>query len=263
MKEDIITSRSNTYVKKVFSLLNKKGREKEGLFWAEGTKSVESALNSNKFKIFNVIVSSDADGEAALLSKSAEEKGIQVKEFNGDCFNKISALRHPEGIGVVAKTNLNSELPDKIEKPVVILWQLNNPGNQGTIIRSAAAFGCSAVILVEPCVDEYHPMCIRATSGVFFSIDVLKCTTEDLLSWLKKRNEKIVILTPDGKKEIKAEEFSLGKILIIGNEPHGITESLKKNFETAAIPMNPEVESLNTSCAASIAMYELWGRKNQ
>jgi len=263
MKEDIITSRSNTYVKKVFSLLNKKGRENTGLFWAEGTKSVESALKSNKFEICCVIVSSDADGEAALLSKLAEEKGIQVKEFSSDCFNKISALRHPEGIGVVAKTNLNSELPDKIDEPVVILWQLNNPGNQGTIIRSAAAFGCNAVILVEPCVDEYHPMCIRATSGVFFSIDVLKCTTEVLLTWLKKSNEKIVILTPDGKKEIKAEEFSPGKILIIGNEPHGITEDLKETFDTAAISMNPEVESLNTSCAASIAMYELWGRKKQ
>ena len=263
MKEDIITSRSNTYVKKVFSLLNKKGRENAGLFWAEGTKLVESALNSNKFDICNVIVSSDADGETAVLSKFAEEKGIQIKKFSGECFNKISALRHPEGIGVVAKTIFNSELPDKIEKPVVILWQLNNPGNQGTIIRSAAAFGCSAVILVEPCVDEYHPMCIRATSGVFFSIDILKCTTENLFVWLKKNNEKIIILTPDGKKEIKAEEFSSGKILIIGNEPHGITEDLKKIFETAVITMNPEVESLNTSCAASIAMYELWGRKNR
>jgi len=83
-----------------------------------------------------------------------------------------------------------------------------------------------------------------------------------LLPWLKNSNEKIITLTPDGKKEIKTEEFSRGKILIIGNEPHGITEDLKKTFETAEIPINPEVESLNTSCAASIAMYELWGRKN-
>ncbi len=263
MTEDIITSRSNTYVKKISSLLNKKGREDTGLFWAEGTKAVESALNSNKFEICDVIVNSDAKGEVAELSKSAEKKGFQIKKFSSDCFNKISALRNPEGIGVVAKTILNSELPDKIEKPVVILWQLNNPGNQGTIIRSAAAFGCSAVILVEPCVDEYHPMCIRATSGVFFLIDVLKCRTEDLLPWLKNSNEKIITLTPDGKKEIKTEEFSRGKILIIGNEPHGITEDLKKTFETAEIPINPEVESLNTSCAASIAMYELWGRGKQ
>jgi len=261
MKESIITSRSNSYVKKVFSLLNKKGREEKGLFWAEGTKAVESALNSNKFEICDIIVSDEAGDEAVKLSKTADRKGFNIKIFNGDCFRKISALRHPEGIGVVAKINIKTELPDNTEKPLVILWQLNNPGNQGTIIRSAAAFGCGAVIIVEPCVDEYHPMCIRATSGAFFTIDILKITEEELEPWLEKNKDKIIILTPDGKEEIKSKNLTLNKILIIGNEPHGITEELKKTFKTAAISMNPEVESLNTSCAASIAMYELWGKK--
>jgi len=196
------------------------------------------------------------------IKKSAEKKGIQIKKINCDCFNKISALRHPEGIGVIAKINLKTELPEKIEKPLVVLWQLNNPGNQGTIIRSAAAFGCAAVIVVEPCVDEYHPMCIRATSGAFFTIDILKSTVENLMPWVEKNKDKIIILTPDGKKEIKSKVLNLNKILIVGNEPHGITKKLKKTFETAAISMNPEVESLNTSCAASIAMYELWGRSS-
>ncbi len=261
MKESIITSRSNSYVKKVFSLLNKKGREEKGLFWAEGTKAVESALNSNKFEICDIIVSDEAGDEAVKLSKTADRKGFNIKIFNGDCFRKISALRHPEGIGVVAKINIKTELPDNTEKPLVILWQLNNPGNQGTIIRSAAAFGCGAVIIVEPCVDEYHPMCIRATSGAFFTIDILKITEEELEPWLEKNKDKIIILTPDGKEEIKSKNLTLNKILIIGNESHGITEELKKTFKTAAISMNPEVESLNTSCAASIAMYELWGKK--
>jgi len=261
MKESIITSRSNSYVKKVFSLLNKKGREEKGLFWAEGTKAVESALNSNKFEICDIIVSDEAGDEAVKLSKTADRKGFNIKIFNGDCFRKISALRHPEGIGVVAKINIKTELPDNTEKPLVILWQLNNPGNQGTIIRSAAAFGCGAVIIVEPCVDEYHPMCIRATSGAFFTIDILKITEEELEPWLEKNKDKIIILTPDGKEEIKSKNLTLNKIIIIGNESHGITEELKNTFKTAAISMNPEVESLNTSCAASIAMYELWGKK--
>jgi len=261
MKESIITSRSNSYVKKIFSLLNKKGRDETGLFWAEGTKAVESALNSNKFEICDIIVSDEAGAEAVKLSKTAAGKGINIKIFNGDCFKKVSALRHPEGIGVVAKTKIKTKLPDKTEKPLVVLWQLNNPGNQGTIIRSAAAFGCETVIIAEPCVDEYHPMCIRATSGAFFTIDVLKSTIEKLIPWLEKEKDKIIILTPDGKEKINSENFASQKILIIGNEPHGITEELKKTFKTTAIPMNPEVESLNTSCAASIAMYELWGKK--
>jgi len=263
MKESIITSRSNSYVKKIFSLLNKKGREKTGLFWAEGTKAVESALNSNKFEICDVIISDEAGDEAVKLLKLADRKGFNIKFFNGDCFRKVSALRHPEGIGVVAKINIKTELPDNTEKPLAILWQLNNPGNQGTIIRSAAAFGCETVVIVEPCVDEYHPMCIRATSGSFFTIDILKSTEEKLEPWIEKNKDKIIILTPDGKEKINTENFASQKILIIGNEPHGITEKLKKGFKSAAISMNPEVESLNTSCAASIAMYELWGRKNR
>ena len=263
MKNEIITSRSNIYVKKIFSLLNKKGRENSGLFWAEGTKSVDAALNSNKFEVCDIIVKNDVDGDAAKLSKLAEAKGYNVTIFNSDCFNKISALRHPEGIGVVAKINLNAELPEKIEKPITILWQLGNPGNQGAIIRSAAAFGCDTVILVDPCVDEYHPMCIRATSGAFFAIDVLKCNVENIIPWLENQKENVIILTPDGKNKINTVKFPAGKILIIGNEPHGISEKLKNLFDTAAIKMNPNVESLNTSCAASIAMYELWGSKNR
>ena len=262
MKENIITSRSNSYVKKVFSLLNKKGREETGLFWAEGTKAVESALNSKKFEICDVIISDEAGDEAKKLLKIAGVKEINIKIFNGDCFKKVSALRHPEGIGVVAKINIKTKLPDETDKPLAVLWQLNNPGNQGTIIRSAAAFGCETIIIVEPCVDEYHPMCIRATSGAFFTIDVLKSSAEKLLPWIEKEKDRIIILTPDGKNKINSENLTSQKILIIGNEPHGIAKELKKSFKTAAISMNPEVESLNTSCAASIAMYELWGRSS-
>ena len=260
MNEIIITSRSNSYVKKIFSLLNKKGRDEYGLFWAEGTKAVESALNSNKFDICDIIVSDEAGNEVTKLLKIANEKGIQIIKFNADCFKKISALRHPEGIGAVVKINTNNELPDITDKPIVILWQLNNPGNQGTIIRSAAAFNCETVIVVEPCVNEYHPMCIRATSGAFFMIDVLRATEEKIIPWIKKNSDKIVTLTPDGEKNIYSKDFNSGEILIIGNEPHGINENLKNLFNTAAISMNPKIESLNTSCAASIAMYELWGR---
>jgi len=260
MKEDIITSRSNTDVKKVFSLLNKKGREKNGLFWAEGTKAVDAAINSKKYDICEIIVSDSAGAEAVTISKLAENKGFRVIRFSETCFKKVSALRHPEGIGVVGKTIVNTGLPDKIEKPLVILWQLQNPGNQGTIIRSAAAFDCGTVILVEPCVDEYHPMSIRATSGTFFMIDICKTPLEDLLPWLEKNSGTTAVLSPDGKEEICSEDFLSSKILIIGNEPHGISEELKKFFKTAVISMNSKVESLNTSCAASIAMYELWGR---
>jgi len=260
MNKNIITSRSNSYVKKVFSLLNKKGRDEYGLFWAEGTKTVESALNSKKFEICDVIISDEATNEATKFLKIADEKGIHIKKFNADCFKKISALRNPEGIGAVVKINANNILPDNTDKPIVILWQLNNPGNQGTIIRTAAAFDCGTIIIVEPCVDVYHPMCIRATSGAFFAIDILKSTVEELIPWIEKNNDKIVILTPDGENDLKSNDFSSTKILIIGNEPHGINENLKKSFRTAGISMNPKVESLNTSCAASIAMYELWGK---
>jgi len=260
MKQKIITSRLNPYVKKISSLLNKKGRDDLGLFWAEGTKSLESALNSNKFEICDVIVSENAGSEAVKLLEIAEKEKINIKVLDESCFKKISALRNPEGIGVVAKKNTENKLPKEINKPLVVLWQLNNPGNQGAIIRSAAAFGCEAVIIIEPCVDRYHPMCIRATSGVFFTIDIFKKTVEEIIPWIEKNKDKIIVLTPDGEEKINSKKLASGKILIIGNEPHGVVEELKSSFKTASISMKPEVESLNTSCAASIAMYELWGK---
>ncbi len=259
MKKQIITSRSNAFIKKIFSLLNRKGRENSGLFWAEGNKAVESAIRSKKYEISDVVLSAEAGKSAAELSRLAEEKGIKIQIISADCFEKISALRHPEGIGVVAKIRSSAALPETTEKPAVILWQMQNPGNQGAVIRSAAAFGCDVVILVEPCVDENHPLCVRATSGAFFFTDFVRTTSEKLMPWLEKYKKEVVAISPDAEEKISAAYSK--KILIIGNEPHGIEEKIKKEFKTVAIPMKPKVESLNTSCAASIAMYEMWGSR--
>ena len=260
----IITSRTNNFVKKVFSLQNRKEREKLKIFWAEGIKAVDSALASDNFNICEIAIRAEA-GSSRIneLEKLAISKNIEVKKLDASCFDKISVLRHPEGIGAVIemKNSKNARLPKTPEKPTVILWQLHNPGNQGAIIRSAAAFGVENIILIEPCVDEYHPMCVRATSGTFFNQKIIRRTEEDIEPWLENNAESVAALSPDGKEKIGSSKNLMRKILIIGNEPHGVEEEIKEKFATAVIPMELGVESLNTSCAAAIAMYEMFGSR--
>ena len=250
----MITSKTNSNIKKIASLRERKFRNELGLFWAEGKNCVEAALNSN-WEILEIAISESALSDFTNIIETAQNNNLKIIEYSRECFLKISALKHPEGIGAVVRKKESLELPDNNVSKKVVLYQLQSPGNMGSIIRSAVAFGFKDIIAVEPSVDYFHPMAVRATSGIIFSANLYYCTADKINSWLNSRKEFVAAITGDGSTVLNSES---GKnILIMGNEPHGLPDDIRNNYNSFSIKMENNVESLNVNAAAAIALYEL------
>jgi TrmH family RNA methyltransferase len=257
MKEDIITSRTNPRLKQTAALHQRKHRDATGLIWVEGTKCVKALLGSS-YGIQELYVSTDAHATVHDLADTAREKGHAVTRVAPQCFKKCSVLRHPEGIGAVAARRPPETLQDTIGTPAVVLWQLNEPGNLGSIIRTAVGLGCCTILIAEPSVDVFHPMCIRGSAGALFNACLHTAPAEEMLAWLKERSHMVAGLSGDGRQVLGHEGQPGIEILVVGNEPHGLPETIRQQFNTISLPMAPAVESLNVTAAAAIAIYTLW-----
>lgn len=264
-----ISSRQNPYVMRIASLSDNKGRAREGLFKFSG------------FKLFSEAVACGLVIERVILREDVEEKlGGEVRRimpnadicvFSESAFDKVSDEKSPEGIITVAKhidkiakiatiNNIANLLPS--ETTVIALESLRDPGNLGTIIRSAAAFGVDTLVLSSDCADVYNPRTIRGAMGALFSRRIL--ITDDLPAFIEK-------LSNSGRRTIAAtlspDAVLLGDVglsrsdcIVIGNEGHGLSDQTVKACTNAVIiPMRSGVgvESLNAATAASIFMWEL------
>ncbi len=256
----MITSKTNSNIKRIASLRERKFRTELGIFWVEGKNCVEAALNSS-WEILEVSISENSSSDFNNIIESAQNKNLKIIEYSRECFLKLSALKNPEGIGAVVRKksfkNFN-DLPADNKSKTVVLYQLQSPGNMGSIIRSAVAFGFKDIIAINPSVDFFHPMTVRATSGIIFSANLYYCSEEKILRWLDDRKEFVAGLTGDGTHNINSKKEK--NILVLGNEPHGLPEIFRKKYDGYAIKMDNNVESLNVNAAAAIALYE-FGKK--
>ena len=233
-----ITSRNNDKIKWVVSLKNKKNRIAEGLFIAEGRKNLEMALKANLV------------AEVYTLHKMSLPKEISQYIITEPVLEKISSLENPEGIVFVSK------IPEcKLEKKdkLVYLDNLQDPGNVGTLIRSALALGYDAVILSRHCCDPFNDKAISASKGAIFALPVL---FDDLINYSDTNR---VIVSTLSEDSIPPEKVKIKDpfILVLGNEGKGVThDSLSLADIKVKIKMKT-MESLNVSAAGAILMYEL------
>jgi len=234
-------------------LRERKFRNELGLFWVEGKNCVEAALKSN-WEILEVSISENSYSTFNNIIEAAQTKNLKIIEYNRECFLKLSALKNPEGIGAVVRKKSFDNLPEDSSSKKVVLYQLQSPGNMGSIIRSAIAFGFKDIIAVNPSVDFFHPMTVRATSGIIFSANLYCCNNKEIISWLDERKELVAALSGDGTFDFNSEKEK--NILVLGNEPHGLPENFRNRYDGYAIKMENNVESLNVNAAAAIALYE-------
>ena len=236
-----ITSLDNQLVKKIASLHKKKFRDEYELFFIEGMKSIKEAINFNQ-EIEYILYSPD------MVEYDLDIEGIEVSK---EILCKISDTVTPQGIIAVCK--IKEEKIDVLtgKKKIVYLDKVQDPGNVGTIIRTADAFGIDCVVLSKECADIYSPKVVRSTMGSLFHLPVIRDVG---VEELKKLNMKIYSSSLDGDEEFKIEDNS---ILVIGNEGNGISEETKEiTDEFIKIRMPGNAESLNASIAAGILMYE-------
>lgn len=246
-----IESAKNPKVKQWKKLLTKKERDKTGRFLIEGFHLVEEALKEENL-VGQVILSQNAE-----VPVHFKLEGIEVTYAANDVLKAISDTETPQGIAAVCeqkKMNIDEINPQK----VLLIDAVQDPGNIGTMIRTADAAGMDAVILGEGCADPYNPKVIRSTQGSLFHMPVIKGNLADIIDQLKNRDIPVLGTALEGadpfEKVGKLESFAL----LVGNEGQGVDkELLSKTSQNLYIPIYGKSESLNVGIAAGILMYYL------
>ena len=255
MEEIYISSRTNPTVTMLCSLKTKKGREKESLYLCEGKKLCREALGRCKIRYAIIKVSRD-NGE---LRNIATASGGDIILLSDGAFDKISTDDTPDGIAFAVEITECDRIILPNER-VFALDCVRDPGNVGTIVRSAASFGIDRLILCD-CADLFNPKTVRASMGAVFKIKFTVCgKLSEVSSVLKSQNRRIISTALTGNS-VTLGQFSMKATdcLVVGNEGHGVSgETLKLSDETLIIPMTDKTESLNAAIASSVVMWEIY-----
>ncbi|MDD4189088.1 MAG: RNA methyltransferase [Eubacteriales bacterium] len=254
-----IESSENKLIKLVKSLSQKKYREKEGLFFTEGLRFVQDALDSS-WEVSSVFVSETFKEKFIKTRKiSLTNKNPELYCLPDKLFNEISDTNSPQGILAVIK--MREYDPESVifgPNLFLLLDGLQDPGNMGTIIRSADAAGFNAIIMTEGCVDIYNPKVVRSTAGSLFHIPCITASDVSKMLDLLRLNEiKIYCASASAKKYCYQFDLHENVVFAIGNEANGLSAKVTENADDSiSIPILGRAESLNASVAAGILLYE-------
>ena len=240
----VITSFDNDKVKYLKKLSKKKYRDLYNEFLIEGRHLVIEAYKHNMLK--EIII---CDGEVTPFD-------VPYTVVSYEVMKKISEVETPQKImGICKKLNETT-----IGSRLLLLDEIQDPGNMGTIIRSAVAFDIDTIILSKNCVDLYNPKVVRSTQGMLFHIPILIYDFDELLPMLKELKIPIYATRVEYGTDVSTlkEDEKKRFALLMGNEGNGVhPEYLELSDKNLYIPMSNEVESLNVAIATSILLYEL------
>jgi TrmH family RNA methyltransferase len=249
-----ITSTSNPLIKQLRALVSsKKDRQKRGIFVVEGWRGMASLLEhkSCQYTLELLVVSSDWKGDPRL-PESVDT--VVVPDF---VFEKISDVRNAQGIlGVVRQNPLDFEI-FSASGNYLLLDSIRDPGNLGTLIRSAVGAGFDAVLLYGNCSELFNPKVIRSTMGTFAFSKVWNIG-EDEIAQLLEAGYDLCVTTGLGGESLYEASFGKKNMLVVGSEAHGVSESLmQRATKKITIPLQPQCESLNAAIAGSICMFQI------
>lgn len=256
-----INSPSNPIIKVVKGLYKKKERWKKRLFLIEGVKIVEECIKWNiepEYIFFSNDLFKTTGGERLFNEiKKYDDKLINLPSR---LLKDISDTENPQGIlAVLNFNNIDFEvILEKKDKFIIILDEIQDPGNMGTIIRTADAFGASGVVLTPNCVDIYNPKVVRSTMGSLFHIPIAQVEDKiQLIEELKNKHVKIYATSLESANYVYDIDFRRDFALVIGNESKGISQQILDLADNIVkIPIMGNAESLNAAIASSIIMYE-------
>ena len=258
MKE--IVSQNNNTVKLIKKLKSKKYRDSEGQYVIEGENLIREAVKNNEdISLIGIksdgIIASNEEKTKKYIRDIPEELKDRTVFFSEDVFKSLTDTVTPQSIlGVVQK---KEKCFTDGKNRFIILDELQDPGNVGTIIRTADAAGFTGVIITPKTADVYSPKVIRAAAGSLFRIVIKEFDDrESLLSFLKKNNIKTYACDITESKGYTDVDLKSDFAIVIGNEGNGISDFFLKHSQTINIPMKEETESLNAAIAAGIVIYE-------
>lgn len=256
----MITSNSNAQVKRLLQLQKKsKARNEEHVFLVEGLRMFSEVPAQRVQKVYI---------SESLYNKKKHELNLNqfpVEILSDSVFQYVSDTKTPQGIlCIVEQKKYNMEELLNIENPhFMVLDNLQDPGNLGTIVRTAEGAGVNAVFLSKESVDIYNPKTIRSTMGSIYRMPVIY--VEDLLELLKTFKQKGIksyAAHLEGKNSYDKENYQSGTAILIGNEGNGLRDEIGNSADVwIQIPMQGKVESLNAAIAASILMFEVYRQR--
>lgn len=277
---ETVTSRQNPFVKEVCALSEKKQREKSGLFRFDGLKLCEEALRAG-VEITAVVVRESSTARvreflAARVGSCRFSAETRLRIVSDGVFEKISEEKSPDGVICVAKaldkfhkiTTINN-IPENLcalsedGAPVRALYlsSVRDPGNVGTILRTAAAFGIGCVLLSKDCADLYQPRTLRAAMGAIFRLPTLRVDGSDAeaVRALQASGRRVYATALDASaRALGTFPLEAGDVFLVGNEGHGLSaDVIDASTHSVYIPMEAGSESLNAAMAATVCIWEL------
>lgn len=253
-----IESADNNRIKQVKKLANKRNRDEENKIVIEGINLVSEAVQRGA--MIDYIIASDEFDGGSFLQDCKDSSSITVCETSSKILNKVSDAENGVGIlAVIEKPIVKlDELELSAESNILVLDRVQDPGNIGTMIRTAVAAGYEMVIAVKGTADIFSPKVLRATAGMIFDIAIIYVAdATELKKVLRDFGKRIVVTTVDGGKPYYDQGLNRGIALVIGNEGNGVSDEVLALADTrVTIPMKGEIESLNAAVSAAILMYE-------
>jgi len=257
----LITSGDNQVYRAAIQLKQKKYRDVQKRYLIEGPNLIREALGNGE-KIDMIIHSEDLTAESFRNEDlDLTQTDAPVAVMSSGLFRRLSDTESPQGIMAVVKKRIYSEEEFFAAKPganVIVLDRLQDPGNVGTILRTADAAGYMGAILLKGTADVYAPKIVRAAAGSLFRLPVLMADTPGhVVRLLKEHGKTILCATLNGSRSYYDADLKENAAVIIGNEGNGVCEEfLDRSDVLIRIPMEGPVESLNAAVSAGILMYE-------
>jgi TrmH family RNA methyltransferase len=285
-----ISSLQNPRVKQLVKLRDRRPRDEAGVFLVEGYREIRRALEKNVV-LREIYFSPDwflGENEPALIEQ-ARNAGAQAFELSKDAFAKVAYRERPDGLLAVAPqwrttlADLDAIVGRGLRTPpseravtqhaagsgdpalqeisrapfLLVVEAIEKPGNLGTILRSADAAGCDAVIVCDPVTDIFNPNVVRASTGVLFSVPLVVEESARVHAWLKSKGVKTVATTPAAEKIYSDVDLRGPLAVIMGSEQYGLSEFwLKQSDVPVRIPMAGQADSLNVAMATIITLFE-------
>ncbi|WP_374579121.1 TrmH family RNA methyltransferase [Phenylobacterium sp.] len=255
----VVTSLTNPTVKAVRGLHLRKERDQSGLFVAEGLKIVTEAVELGRAPRI-LMYGKDAEGHPLLkraIQATLAAKG-EVIEVTQDILAKVSRRDNPQAVVAVfaqAYTSL-SALDPAAAACFVALHRVRDPGNLGTIVRTADAAGCGAVILVGECCDPFSVEAVRATMGSIFAVPIVKASEAEFAGWRSDWPGSVVGTLLTAEVDHRQAVYERPALILMGNEQQGLTPDMAALCDVnVKIPMRGRADSLNLSVATGIMIY--------
>jgi RNA methyltransferase, TrmH family len=257
----LVTAFSNTTVKRLRSLRDKKARRDEGLFLAEGLRILAEARDMGRLP--EIVAYSLAGGvhpRAAEIIAETEAAGGEVIETSADILSKMSGKDNPQMLlGAFRQPSTALETIDRSVSPLWLVAQaLRDPGNIGTILRTGDAVGAGGLILVDDSADPFSVEAVRASMGAIFTQAVATARWEEFLPWLRSGPGQLVGTSLKASEDYLAAKYEQPCFLLIGNEQQGLPPDYEEKCDLLVkIPMAGRADSLNAAVAAAVMAFQV------